>query len=74
MASPEKLTVQIDATTLQSLREIASREGRGLGALVREALEDLVAKPQGGKPRTSVMAAYHASHETFAPLYPKLAD
>jgi hypothetical protein len=33
-----------------------------------------IEKRKQGKPRISVMAAYQASHETFGPLYKKLAE
>lgn len=74
MASREEVTIEIDARTLASLRDLAKNEGLELGILVGEALEDLIAKRQGGKPRTGVMASYETSHQTFAPLYKKLAD
>ena len=42
--------------------------------LVDEALADLIEKRKQTRPRPSIMAAYQASHETFAPLYRKLAE
>lgn len=74
MAPREKLTIEIDAKALASLRDLAKSEGLELEALVGEALEDLIAKRQDGKPRTSVMTAYETSQQKFAPLYKKLAD
>jgi hypothetical protein len=42
--------------------------------LVDEALADLIEKRTEGRPRAHVMTAYETSHETFAPLYKKLAE
>jgi hypothetical protein len=42
--------------------------------LVEEALADLLEKRKQEKPRASVMAVYRASHQTFGPLYKKLAE
>lgn len=74
MTPREKLTIEIDEQTLAFLRDLARSEGVELEALVGEALEDLIAKRQGGKPRTRVMAAYQTSRQKFASLYKKLAD
>jgi hypothetical protein len=70
----EKFATQVDATTLATVRELAKSEGRLLQSLVSEALTDLLEKRQKTAPRASVMAAYLASHENFAPLYKKLAE
>lgn len=70
----EKFATQVDSEILSTLRDLAKREGRQLQTLVDEALTDLIEKRKHGKPRASVMAVYQASHETFAPLYKKLAE
>ena len=70
----EKFATQVDPEILRSLRALAQAEGRQLQVLVDEALADLIEKRKGHQPRKSVMAAYHASHEPFAPLYRKLAE
>ncbi len=70
----EKFATQVNAQILSAVRGLAQSEGRQLQALVDEALADLIEKRKQGKPRTHVMAAYQASHETFAPLYKKLAE
>lgn len=72
--SREKFATQVNSEILSALRTLAQNEGRQLQALVDEALADLIDKRKQGKPRPNVMAAYQASHETFAPLYKKLAE
>jgi hypothetical protein len=41
---------------------------------VEEALADLIEKRKNIRPRSSVMAAYLASHDKYTPLYKKLAE
>ena len=72
--SREKFATQVDSEILSTVRDLAKSEGRQLQALVDEALSDLIEKRKHGKPRASVMAAYQASHEKYAPLYKKLAE
>lgn len=76
MPSParEKFATQVNSQILRSVRELAQHEGRQLQALVDEALADLIEKRRHARPRAHVMAAYQASHETFAPLYKTLAE
>ena len=76
MAAPlrQKFATQVNAEILRSVRSIAHAEGRQLQSLVDEALADLIEKKQQNRPRASVMAAYQASHDKFAPLYKKLAE
>jgi len=76
MESParEKFATQVNADLLASVRALAKTEGRQIQALVDEALADLLEKRQQARPRPHVMAAYQASHDTFAPLYKKLAE
>ena len=75
MNKPLTLTIAIGVETdlLATLRELAIREGAELSNLIDEALADLIAKRGPTSPRSPVMAAYLKSHETFAPLYQKLA-
>lgn len=70
----EKFATQVDAEILRSIRDLARTEGRQLQALIDEALADLLEKRRQARPRAHVMAAYQASHATFAPLYKKLAE
>jgi len=70
----EKFATQVNADLLASVRALAKTEGRQIQALVDEALSDLLEKRQQARPRPHVMAAYQASHDTFAPLYKKLAE
>jgi len=70
----EKFATQVDAEILSTVREMAQSEGRLLQTLIDEALLDLIEKRKQTNPRAHVMAAYQASHETFAPLYKKLAE
>lgn len=76
MSSPHrmKFATQVDAELLSAIRGLADREGRQIQALVDEALADLIEKRKQGRPRAHVMSSYQASHETFAPLYQKLAE
>jgi hypothetical protein len=70
----EKFATQVNAEILSTLRSLAQAEGRQLQALVDEALADLIEKRKQARPGGHVMAAYHASHEKFGPLYKKLAE
>ena len=70
----EKFATQVDPDILAMVRDLAQSEGRQLQALVDEALGDLIEKRRQGRPRAHVMAAYQASHDTFGPLYKKLAE
>jgi hypothetical protein len=72
--SREKVETQVDPEILSAVRAIAQSEGRELPALVDEALADLIEKRKRGRPRAHVVTAYQTSHETFAPLYKKLAE
>ena len=72
--SREKFATQVDTKILSAVRSLAHSEGRQLQALVDEALADLIEKRKQDKPRSSVMAAYQASHEKFGTLYKKLAE
>ncbi len=72
--SREKFATQVTPEILSAVRAIAQKEGRQLQALVDEALADLIEKRRQERPRGHVMTAYQASHETFAPLYKKLAE
>jgi hypothetical protein len=56
------------------VRAIAQREGRQIQVLIEEALSDLIESSKQERPRAHVMAAYQASHQTFAALYKKLTD
>jgi hypothetical protein len=70
----EKFATEVNSEILAAVRSLAKSEGKQLQALVDEALADLLEKRESGKPRAHVMAAYQASHETFGPLYKKLAE
>ncbi|GEO81908.1 hypothetical protein [Pararhodospirillum oryzae] len=70
----EKFAPQVDADLLASMRALAKSEGRQIQALVDEAFSDLLEKRRQARPRPHVMAAYQASHDTFASLYKKLAE
>lgn len=70
----EKFATQVNSKILSAVRTLAQSEGRQIQALVDEALADLIEKRKQGRPRSHVMEAYRASHETFGPLYKKLAE
>jgi predicted SpoU family rRNA methylase len=68
-----KFASQADAQVLDSLKEIAKREGRQFQALLDEALRDYIEKKQTGKARKHVLAAYEESVVKFDTLYAELA-
>jgi hypothetical protein len=68
-----KFATQVDPEILAAVKGLARKEGRQIQALVDEALADLVNKRKGLNARPHVMAAYMQSHETYAPVYEKLA-
>ncbi|HLH03908.1 MAG TPA: hypothetical protein VKX25_14145 [Bryobacteraceae bacterium] len=70
----EKFAIQINAELLAQLRSLARSEARPLQVLLDEAVADLIAKHKNANPRPHAMAAYLASHETYGPLYKKLAE
>jgi hypothetical protein len=70
----EKFATQVNSKILSAVRTLAQSEGRQIQALVDEALAGLIEKRKQGRPRSHVMEAYRASHETFGPLYKKLAE
>jgi hypothetical protein len=70
----EKFATEVNSEILAAVRSLAKSEGKQLQALVDEALADLLEKRESGKLRAHVMAAYQAGHETFGPLYKKLAE
>jgi hypothetical protein len=72
--SREKFETQVNPEILSAVKAIAQSEGRDLPALVDEALADLIEKRAQERPRAHVMTAYKTSHQTFAPLYKKLAE
>ena len=72
--SREKLETQVNPEILSAVKALAQSEGRELPALIDEALADLIEKRTQGRPRAHVMTAYETSHQTFAPLYKKLAE
>ena len=74
MPNRQKFATQVDVDLLAQVRALADAEGRQLQALVDEALADLIEKHRNGRPRPRVLAAYLASHDTYAELYKKLAQ
>lgn len=68
-----KFATQVDPEILAAVKGLAKKEGRQIQALVDEALTDLLNKRKGMNARQHVMAAYMQSHETYAPVYEKLA-
>ena len=70
----EKFATQVNAEILADVRALAQSEGRQIQALIDEALADLIEKRRSGRARAHVMAAYQASHATYASLYKKLAE
>ena len=70
----EKFATQVSSKLLEELRALAKAEGRQLQALIDEAIEDLIDKHQGNKPRAHIMKVHQSSHKNYARLYKKLAQ
>ena len=70
----ERFATQVDPELLSAIRSLAHSEGRQIQVLVDEALADLIEKRRQGRPRSDIMAAYQASHETYGSLYKKLVE
>ncbi len=68
-----KFATQVDEELLHSIKLLAKQEGRQIQSLVNEAFGDLLEKRKGVAARPHVMAAYLKSHESYAPVYKKLA-
>lgn len=68
-----KFATQVDQKLLGSVKELAKQEGRQIQALVNEAFADLLDKRKNMNARSHVMSAYMKSHESYAPVYEKLA-
>jgi len=69
----EKFATQVDATLLESVRELAKAEGRQIQAVVEDALRQHLESKSPLKGREHVMAAYLESTRRFSGLYEKLA-
>ena len=69
----EKFATQVDATLLESVRELAKAEGRQIQAVVEDALRQHLEAKSPLKGREHVMAAYLESTRRFSGLYEKLA-
>lgn len=70
----EKLSTEVSAEILSAIRHFNEHKGCQIQSLIDEALTDLIGKHHPHRPRPNVMAAYQASHDTFGPLYKKLAE
>ena len=73
-AVKQRLNVQSSAEILAEVSALAHSEGRPLQVLIDEALQDLLEKRTNHRPRAHVLAAYGASHASYAELYQKLAQ
>ena len=72
-AVSQKFATQADAKVLAQIREIASKEGKQLQAVVDEALRDYVEKKKNGTPRPQVLTAFGESLAEYDALYKELA-
>jgi hypothetical protein len=70
----EKFSAQADPEILQSVRELARKEGRQFQSLIDEAFRDLLEKRKTTRPRQHVLDHYRASLEQYDNLYKKLAE
>jgi hypothetical protein len=71
----ERVVTDVDADVLDAVRDIARRQGRDVGAVVDEALTDLVHKVEPpSQVRPDVMDIYQTSKVKFDKLYKKLAE
>ena len=68
-----KFATQVDHELLTTVKDLARQEGRQIQALVNEAFADLINKRKNATARPHVMSAYMSSHESYAPVYEKLA-
>lgn len=57
----EKFSSEADPELLAALRGIAKKEGRQFQAVLEEAIRDYIESRTQEKPRSSVMAHFHAS-------------
>lgn len=59
--------------TLKRLRSLADSEGRDIQSLVQEAIDDLIAARDAGRPQADAMRVFEASHARYSTLYERLA-
>ena len=69
----QKFSTQADARVLAQVREIASKEGKQLRAVIDEALRDYIEKKKNGAPRPQVPTAFGESLAEYGVLYKELA-
>jgi hypothetical protein len=74
LATRVKWSTQVNAESLEKLKEVARREGRQLQSLVDEAVNDVIEKHQADKPRPKFMDSYRVNAARFAPLLKKLSE
>ena len=72
MADRMAFATKLDPDLLNAVRTLADAEGRGIEAVIEEALADLLQKRS--QPRPHVMAAYRASIEQYDYVYRRLAE
>lgn len=72
--SKEKFASQADPVVLNTLREIATEEGRQFQAILDEAMRDFIEKKRSTKPRPHVLKALNDSLQDFDTLYHKLSQ
>lgn len=68
-----KFATQADPEVLETLRNMAARDGRQIQALVDEALRDYIERRQGEKPRRHVLQAFRNSVARYDGLYRELS-
>ena len=73
MADRMAFATQLDPNLLSAARSLADSEGRGIEAVIEEALADLLRK-RASQPRPHIMAAFEGSIEKFGEVYRRLAD
>ena len=68
-----KFATQADPLVLESLRKIATIEGRQIQAVLDEALREYIERKLGNTPKKHVMQALSASMAQYDSLYRELS-
>lgn len=68
-----KFATQADPVVLETLKNIATSEGRQIQALVDEALREYIERKTGNAPRRHVMDSFRNSMARYGSLYKELA-
>jgi hypothetical protein len=73
MAALRKFSSQAEPEVLESLQEIAAREGRQFQAVLGDAMREYVSRKRQQTPRRNLLEAFDASLKERDELYRSLA-